>query len=368
VAIGNHGRLSPAEARSEAKAILGAVEKGIDPIKLRRSARAARTFRQVADEFMVHHVAAKRKARTHDTYRDVLEKHIFPALKNCRIINLTRGDLVRLHRGMQATPSAANRALAVVSSIWNWAARREEVSAEANPCRGIERYSERRSQRFLTAEELSRLGDALRLAETTGLPWAVNEAKPNAKHAPKPDKRYRVLDPFAIAAVRLLLLTGARLREILHVQWVQVDLERGIIHLPDSKTGAKPIYLSTAAQTILAGLPRIVGNPHIIPGMRDGAPRADLKKPWAALIEVAGLPGLRIHDLRHSFASFGAGASLGLPIIGKLLGHAQAATTHRYAHLDADPMRRAVEAIGTTISAALEGKRTTEPVPTTKAN
>jgi integrase len=96
--------------------------------------------------------------------------------------------------------------------------------------------------------------------------------------------------------------------------------------------------------------------PHIIAGLRDGAPRADLKKPWAAVTKAAGLEGLRIHDLRHSFASIGAGASLGLPIIGKLLGHTQAATTHRYAHLDADPMRRAAETIGATIAAAMSGK------------
>jgi integrase len=126
--------------------------------------------------------------------------------------------------------------------------------------------------------------------------------------------------------------------------------------LPDSKTGKKPIYLSAAALAILSGLPRIEGNPFIIAGTKDGAPRADLKKPWAAVTKAAGLDGVRIHDLRHSFASVGAGASLGLPIIGKLLGHSQASTTQRYAHLAADPMRRAVETIGATIAAAMERK------------
>jgi integrase len=145
-------------------------------------------------------------------------------------------------------------------------------------------------------------------------------------------------------------------REILHAKWDQVDFGRGVIFLADSKTGKKPIYLSAAAQAVLAALPPVEGNPYVIAGLRDGAPRADLKKPWAAVTKAAGLSGLRFHDLRHSFASFGAGASLGLPIIGKLLGHSQPATTHRYAHLDADPMRRAVETIAATISAAMEGK------------
>ena len=109
-------------------------------------------------------------------------------------------------------------------------------------------------------------------------------------------------------------------------------------------------------------LPRIEGNPHIIAGARDGAPRADLKKPWAAVKRAAGIEGVRLHDLRHSFASIGAGASLGLPIIGKLLGHSQASTTHRYAHLDADPLRRAVDTIGVTISAAMDGGKGGEVV------
>ncbi len=140
----------------------------------------------------------------------------------------------------------------------------------------------------------------------------------------------------------------------MNARWEHVDFERGILFLPDSKTGRKPVYLSAATLTVLAGLPRIEGNPFVIAGAKDGAPRADLKKPWAAVTRTAGLDGLRIHDLRHSFASVGAGASLGLPVIGKLLGHTQAATTYRYAHLGDDPLRRASETIGATIAAAMD--------------
>jgi integrase len=165
--------------------------------------------------------------------------------------------------------------------------------------------------------------------------------------------RRTALDPFAVAAIRLLVFTGARLREILHAEWEHVDFERGILFLSDSKIGRKPIYLSAPALAALAKLPRIHGNPYLIPGRKEGEPRADLKAPWRAITKAAKLEGVRIHDFRHSFASVGAGASLGLPIIGKLLGHTQAATTHRYAHLDADPMRRAAETIGSTIAAAM---------------
>jgi integrase len=153
------------------------------------------------------------------------------------------------------------------------------------------------------------------------------------------------------------------LREILHARWETVDLERGIIHLEDSKTGRKPIYLSAAALSVLSDLPRVEGNQHLIPGEKDGASRADLKRPWAAIRKEAKLGSVRIHDLRHSFASIGAGASMGLPIIGRLLGHSQPQTTAKYSHLQADPLRRAADTIGATISAAMDGKQAAAVVP-----
>ncbi len=362
VTIGEHGRLTPDEARSQAKTILGAVETGADPIEERRAARAVRTFREMSDEFLRLHVATKRKRRTGEEYERLLRLYVLPAIGARRVLDVRRTDIARLHGAMAATPRAANHALALVSAVWNWAARRDEVALADNPAKGIERYPEQGRERFLTSDELGRLGAALAEGETAGLVYEVDEAKAGAKHAPKADKRRVKLDPLAVAAIRLLILTGARLREILDARWSQVDLERGILFLLDSKTGRKPIYLSAAAQAVLAGLPRIEGNPHIIAGAKDGAPRADLKKPWAAVRRAAGLEGVRLHDLRHSFASVGAGASMGLPIIGKLLGHSQAATTARYAHLDADPLRRAVDTIGATISAAMDGNKSADVV------
>jgi integrase len=352
VAIGDHGRLTPDEARSEAKKLLGQVEQGADPAYERRRARAARTFREVADEFMRLHVEIKRGRRTHGEYAILLNRHVLPAFGSVRMVDLRRSDVGRLHAKLHETPYAANRSLALISSIWNWAAKRDEVAFTDNPAKGIERNPERKRERFLSRDELSRLGDALREAEAHGLPWTVNETTPGAKHAPKRTRR-TTIDPHAASAIRLLIFTGARLREILGAKWEHVDFERGVIRLPASKTGAKPIYLSAAAQEVLSSVPRLSGNPYVIPGERDKAPRADLKRAWAALTRAAGLEGLRIHDLRHNFASFGAGASLGLPIIGKLLGHTQAATTQRYAHLDADPLHRAVNTIAADIAAAL---------------
>jgi integrase len=355
LAIGSHGRLTPDEARSLAKRALGAVESGSDPGAERRAAREVLTFGEVADEFLALHVATKRKGRTGDEYRRLLQALVKPAMGSKRISDVSRGDVAKLHAKLAQTPYQANRALAVVSAVWNWASRRDEVALADNPSRGVERYREEGRERYLNSQELARLGAAIAEGETIGLPYTIDETQRKAKHAPKQGNRRTKLDPYAVAAIRLLIFTGARVREILDAKWDQVDGERGIIHLSDSKTGKKPIYLSAAAQAVLASVPRVAGNPYIIAGAVDGAPRADLKKPWAAVCRAAALDGVRLHDLRHSFASFGAGASLGLPIIGKLLGHSQPATTHRYAHLDADPMRRAVETIGATISAAMNG-------------
>jgi len=358
--LGEHGRLTPDEARSEAKKLLGDVEKGADPIAQRKAARAVRTFKEVAEDFVALHVAAKRKGRTKAEYEALLRSHILPAIGSRRVMDVRRADVARLHARMADTPFQANRALAVVSAVWTWASRRDEVDAAKNPARGIERNPEEGRERFLKADEVARLGDALTLAENEGLPYAVDETKPGAKHAPKLENRRVGIDPHAAAALRLLIFTGARLREILDARWQHVDFERGALFLPDSKTGKKPIFLSAPAQAVLTNLAerrakdqRLKANPYIIAGANDAAPRADLKKPWAAICRAAQLEGVRLHDLRHTFASYGAGAGLGLPIVGKLLGHTQAATTQRYAHLDADPLRRAADAIGAQIAAAM---------------
>ncbi|WP_369414221.1 site-specific integrase [Microvirga puerhi] len=148
-----------------------------------------------------------------------------------------------------------------------------------------------------------------------------------SKHAPKAENRRTVFDPFPVAALRLLLLTGCRLREVLHLKWDYVDFERGIVFLPDSKTGRKPVVLNAPALAVLADLPRV--GPYVVPSDDPTRPQHDLKKIWAAVSRRASLSGVRLHDLRHTFASIGAAGGLGLPIIGKLLGHSQAATTAR---------------------------------------
>ena len=244
--------------------------------------------------------------------------------------------------------------LAVVGSIYSFATKRGFVPETVNPARGIEKYREEGRERFLTGEELAKLGDAIREAESVGVPWDPDPEK-KVKHAPKPENRRATIAPHAAAAIRLLILTGARLREILHLQWDHVDFERGLLRLPDSKTGKKVIILNAPALTLLTNLSRL--GKFVISGESAGTerekPRADLKRPWELVSRRAGLKGVRIHDLRHSHASVGASEGLSLPMIGAILGHTQSATTQRYAHLANDPLRRASDRIGASIAAAM---------------
>jgi integrase len=318
------------------------------------------TVAELADQFMAEHVEAKRKGGTARFYRDILDRIVKPAVGTTKADKLTRLQVGRLHSSLADTPFQANRVLAVVGSMYAFAGRAGIVLEGTRPAHGIDKFKESRRERFLTGEELERLGSAIREAETTGIPWTVVESKPTAKHVPKA-KRSTKIAPSAAAALRLLLFTGCRLREILHLRWEHVDFERGCLFLPDSKSGRKTVILNAPALSVLSGLERV--SPYVVPGDDPERPRHDLKRPWDAVTKWAGLVGVRLHDLRHTYASFGAGGGLGLPVIGRLLGHAQAATTARYAHLDNDPLRRASETIASQIAAALDGKRDSNVIP-----
>ena len=253
---------------------------------------------------------------------------------------------------------------ATLSSMYSFASKRGIVSEDFNPTRRVRRFKEEGRERYLTDDELQRLGRTLTEAGTVGIPWDLDPTTPKSKHTPKAWKNQReLLDPHAVAAIRLLLLTGARLREILHLEWSFVDLERGLLFLPVSKTGKKTIVLNDVALDILRQLKKsTMREPQqnrarfVIVGRADDSPRADLKRPWVAIRRHAALSGVRLHDLRHTFASVGAGASLGLPIVGALLGHSQPQTTARYAHLDASPMRHAANLIGDQLMAKINGR------------
>ncbi|MBX3518674.1 MAG: tyrosine-type recombinase/integrase [Xanthobacteraceae bacterium] len=355
------GKLTAEQARDRARIVLGAVANDYDPARQKTEERAFPTVAELADQFLSNHVRVKLKPHTAEFYSDILERLVKPTFGTTKSDKLSRLQLAKLHSSLHQTPFQANRMLTVVGSMYSFACHAGVVPEGLSPVKGIAKFKENRRERFLTTGELERLGHALRTAEKTGIPWNVDEQKVGAKHVPKTSRTTKI-DPNAAAAIRLLLFTGCRLSEILHLRWDYVDFERGCLFLPDSKTGRKTIILNAPALAVLNSIKR--GSPYVVPGSDPQKPRHDLKRPWAAVTLQARLSGVRLHDLRHTYASFGAGSGLGLPIIGRLLGHAHVATTARYAHLDSDPLRRASESIAGQIAAAMNSENFTEIVPT----
>ncbi len=353
ITLGRVSDFTPEAARRLADKYRSSVKTGIDPQGYKTEQRQAPTVEELTEVFLADHVGSKRKASTKANYEDILRRLVLPKMGKLKAKDVSRADVARMHLANGDTPYQANRILAVMGSMYGFGSKHGLVPEGINPARGIERYKEKGRERYLSLEELERLGAALRLAETTGIPWKIDSAR-KTKHVPK-ERRATIIGEHAAAALRLLIFTGARLREILHLKWEQVDFDRGLLILPDSKTGQKVIVLNAPAMAILNDLSRI--GIYVIAGDSVGTdeekPRSDLKRPWAMVTRQAGLEGLRIHDLRHNFAAFGAGGGMGLPVIGKLLGHSQPQTTARYAHLDNDPLKRASNAIGATIAAAM---------------
>jgi integrase len=316
---------------------LGAIANGGDPAALRAAEKSAPTVRALAARFLAEHVATKTKSRTAVEYRRLLENVILPTLGSKRVRDVTRADISRLHHKHRATPYAANRTVAVLSKLFTLAEKWGERADGSNPCRHVGKYAEHKRERMLSAEEFGRLADALRSSDRS---------------------------PYVIAAIKLLVFTGARMSEILGLKWEWIDFERAEARLPDSKTGAKTIHLPPPALAVLADLPRIDANPHVIVGNVAGAHLVNLEKPWRAIRHAAGIEDLRLHDLRHAFASVAASSGMGLPIIGKMLGHMQAATTHRYAHLASDPVKLAAATVAEKIEIAMSPKRSDANVVT----
>ena len=235
--IGRHGApWTPETARAEARRLLGAVAAGVDPTAERTARKEAPTVAELAARFLAEHVDPKRKPRTAREYRRLFEKLILPALGRKRVADVSRQEVAQLHHARRATPTEANRMLALLSVIFHFAERIGGRPDGSNPCRHVERFPQRRRERFLSAAELARLGDAL--ATYAG-------------------------SPYHVATIKLLIFSGARLGEVLGLQWQWLDFERGEARLPDSKTGAKTVHLPPPAVEVLTNLPRIEGEPHV---------------------------------------------------------------------------------------------------------
>lgn len=359
VSLGRVDIVSADDARRRARELLADVVSGaVDPATRISRARAAETIVELGPRYFAA-TNPFRKPRTRDLYDGLWRLHILPSIGHSRISELSKAQLQELHTSIGAKhPATANRVLILLSHFMEWCREADLVEFSSNPARGLRKFPSTKRDRHLSPEEFRRLGLAIKEAETRGIIWNPRPDK-EVKHAPRPCNRRVKICPFAAAALRLLIFTGARLREILNLEWSQVDLDRGILQLPDSKTGAKIIVLPAPAIEVLKRLgKRRSKDPKakfVIEGMDPSKPRPDLQRPWKMVRNEAHLSNFRLHDLRHSFASVGAASNLGLPVIGALLGHSDPSTTARYAHLAIEPLRAASDGISMKIAEMLDG-------------
>jgi integrase len=337
VKIGRHGLLTADEARKKAKELLGAVAKGDNPAHTISEHRGAPTLATVCERFYREHVLERCKPSTQGEYRRAIDLFIKPALGAFKIVDIVRADIARLHHNHRDKPYQANRTLGVLSKLFNlaeiWGLRTDGT----NPCRHVPKYAERKRERFLLPHELERLGQVLSELEGEG-----SES------------------PHVVAAFRLLILTGCRVSEIQTLKWTYI--QNNCMALPDSKTGARKIPLPPAAMAVLDNLERIPANEYVITGTVRGQAISDLQKPWRRIRKRAVLPDVRIHDLRHTYASNAVMQGLSLPMVGKLLGHTQIQTTMRYAHLADDHVREAARKVSAELSLQFESGMPDKPI------
>ncbi len=332
--IGAFPNWSTTAAREEARRLRRKIDAGADPVGDLREQRSAPAVSDLADRFLLEHVPRKRPATQRD-YRQQLAVDVLPVLGRTKVAAVTPGDIEALHRAISVrAPTRANRVLALVSKMFSLAMR--WGYCDKNPVLGIERNAEHKRHRYLTEAELGRLATVL---------------------AEFPDVMFA-------NAVRLALLTGARRGELLAAKFEDFDLVAGVWVKPASTTKQNSLHrvaLSDVAVRLLIEMRRqSPGAVWVFPASRGGH-RVSIHAPWDAIRAAAGIPDVRLHDLRHTFASISASAGASLPLIGAMLGHSSPATTHRYAHLLDDPQRaaanRVAEAIGTDIVPLPDGRR-----------
>ena len=334
ITIGPHGPFTPEQARIRAHEILSEAKAGRDPAQELDQARKAPTVKGLGERFLKEHVAVRCKPSTQGEYKRSVELFINPKIGTRKVTDIERRDIAELHHSLSHIPYQANRTLGVLSKMFNlaeiWGLRPDG----SNPCLHVKKYVEEKRGRFLSPEEFAALGTTLREIEDDG-----SESQS------------------VVNAIRLLMLTGCRLSEITTLKWDYVDIKARELRLPDSKTGAKIVHFGKTVADILKGIAKLDGNPYVITGQKkDGSRLTDLQHPWRRIRAKAGLDDVRIHDLRHSYASGALALGEGLPMIGKLLGHTQVQTTARYAHLANDPVKSAAGRVSDTIGAAMMGK------------
>ena len=329
VTVGPDGVITPEEARRRAALIIARIKAGEEPVPEPLSAKLAKgpTVADLARRYLEDHVAVRCRPSTAELYRVAVEKYILPRFGKQSAIALDHAEVTELHHALRDKPAMANKVVDTLSRIYNAAEDKGLIAEASNPCGLVVKNRERKRERFLTPDEFRRLGRALADATTR-----------------------RRVSPYAVAAIRLLILTGCRKREILHLQWNQVDLKAAELVLRDTKTGPRKVALSPRAVRVLEGIERVPDSPWVIPGRVEGRPMRNIDEAWGVVCELAELSDTRIHDCRHSFASRALALGENLPMIGRLLGHSEPQATERYAHLDRDWVKDAAVRISESIA------------------
>jgi integrase len=324
--------MSLEDARAVAQQWLPRIRlQGLDPMAQRQALKAAPTVHALAERYLAEHAEVRKKPGSVCMDRTNLRLHVLPRLGKRLVESLTSADMAQFQYTMRATPGACNKVLALLSKMCNLAEVWGWRTPGSNPVRGIERYRGKKMERFLSMAELTRLGEVLRRAEAM-----------------------RAEATSVIACIRLLVYTGARLGEIQGLRWTQIDWQQGIARLPDSKTGAKNLFLPPPALHVLERLPRCPDNPYCLPGTKAGQPLAAPRRPWYRVRAEVGLPDVRLHDLRHTWISTGLRAGLPLDLLGRAVGHKHPSTTAGYAHLASDPLWQVAAQVGAELQRALE--------------
>lgn len=326
VTIGRHGVITAEQARQRAALIIARIKSGKMAVAAPEREGNALTVAELSERYLKEHMDVRCKPSTGERVRSTLRTHVIPEFGDCPIDALETEKIWALRNRLHATPGAANKALNTLSAMLTLAETWGLVPEGNNPCPQVARYKVRRRERFLTQAEFSRLGRVLSEAEARG---EVSER--------------------SAAAIRLLMLTGCRCGEILRLRWDEVDLERRELRLRDSKTGPRTVPLSPPAARVLADRPRVSGTPWVLPGTIAGQHLKTIEGPWNKVRVRAGLDDVRLHDLRHSFASRALALGESLPVIGKLLGHSEIQTTARYSHLAEDSVMESAARIAASI-------------------
>jgi integrase len=351
--IGEHGKVTPDAARTMAQRILQTVAvDGSDPSGEREAFRSAPNVNDLLDRYIADHVEQRNRPRTRDSFKSIVERDIRPALGHLKVAAVTRQDLHQFHAARSATPRQANLILAVCSKAFSLAELWQMRAEGTNPCAKIERYRENHRERFLSANELARLGATLRQAETAGLPWK---------------SRGRTLYRRVVtAAIELLLFTGCRLSEVLNLRWEHVDFDGGVIVLSETKSGRpQTITMNAPARQVFKALNETKTSEWVLPSIshpKQAISKAGLEAAWARIRTAAQIEDVRLHDLRHTVGTYAGQSGANAFLVRDLLRHKNLAMTGRYVNRADDPVRTLSDQVGERIAAGLAGRKAADIV------